>query len=496
MTMRRFATRLASLLVWVHQASGRRLLVRNTTECSYASIWDVPVPTLEKRVRSLLVDPRPEIVIRLDDDNGFRTMKMLDSVHRYMSVVEVGRSIWFVWMHGEGKSHQHIPVSCWCNRRETNAFYRHIATDCDDRLQIRGQSSPCLRGNGSTTLNIRYRTAKNIALARSNTTIWGIGGKIKRGYSKRDKKDGHWHYYEAEAMRWTPEWNMTNPPEIFSGGINPVSPGCVELRPKMEGFCEYDGRFSIAERSGDAWLYARANTNPNNGGRHVSVAPLLLPRNETVATTRRLKWGRLQLLTFLPPPPDRRRTGGDLVFAEILSQPRVAKERADIYTAAVNDYRGVFLGLFSTTVVVKEAKENQSTAVHRAAILLAASCDGQNFSMPFPVVRGIACGHGEINDHAVDGFVGTGGNLKDPLYFYVHHGVPGTFFKGSDGCPFWEEEISSVHRLPNSHVVRYAFKRPLLHDHIRSAVAQLKAVGRCSSRSSSSPSEIGRRRSK
>ena len=362
---------------------------------------------------------------------------------------------------------------------------RRIATDCDDRLHVRGGTNsssrrPCLRPNGSATLGISTRTAQNIALVVSKEpTIWGVAAKKTPKISKL--QDDGWRSYEAEAIRWTNTSNF----EIFPGGVSPISPGCVDLRPIMDGFCQNDGRYSIAERNGTAWLYMRANANPQGGGRHVSVAQLLLPRNETVATTHRLKWGRFHLLTFLPPPPwtavpGHRRSGEkDHIFAKILSQPRLAIARADIYTAAINDYRGVFLGLFSTTVLVKPKEANQS-AVHRAAILVAVSCDAQNFSAPLPVVRGLACGHGEMNDHAVDGFVGTTGPLSDPLYFYVHHGVPGTFAKVSDGCPFWEEEISTVHRLPKSHVVRYGFKRLPLHLYIRAAVAQLHRAGRCS----------------
>ena len=124
------------------------------------------------------------------------------------------------------------------------------------------------------------------------------------------------------------------------------------------------------------------------------------------------------------------------------------------------------LALFPTAVEVPHLRapgELFDKYPERGAHLLAVSLDGVRFSAPVAVVAAFPNG-GEINDHAVDGFVARG----DRVFFYVHAGVPGTL---THLCPRWRPRGD---RRPVSRLVRFALRKRALLRYTRDAVARLK----------------------
>lgn len=155
-------------------------------------------------------------------------------------------------------------------------------------------------------------------------------------------------------------------------------------------------------------------------------------------------------------------------FNVALSSLPKAAELANIYFPTVNanpaDGGKTFLGLFPTTVECPacrgDLEDKFDKRPERGAILLSVSVDGVHFAPPLPLVWAFPNG-GEINDHSVDGLVRVG----DTVYFYVHHGVPGTLVHL---CPRFQPK-----EKPPSTIVRYALNVDALAKYTEDAVALL-----------------------
>ena len=395
-------------------------------ECTYSDVSEVPIPSsLEARVVSgLVLKTSPRKVLEFGDRDE----------SRYLSVLQFGDELWI------GAKRGHWPHASGGPEPVMTLLYRGCDLDLRDRS---GGGGTCVR-NG--TMVATGPVAANFALAKDAEEWWGLGGELNHVNATTA-------VYSAGITR--------------DGGISAYHPGCIELRQKYAPRCEFDGRFSVActcdttdipgvapaRKKRKTVLYARANTNPHGGGRHVSVAKL--QRRNGNGT---LQWKPFRLVQFQPPahPFYEQKTSDPFAFARVFADPGKAPRVGDIYTAAVNAYAGYFLGLFAATIQEPKAKP-------RGAILFAASHDGRRFSTPIPIVAAIPAGHGEVNDHAVDGLVLDHGQL----YFYVHHGVPGTFLKHNRRCPFFKSHHDDLFsRLPNSQIVRYAFNMSRLHRYL------------------------------
>ena len=254
---------------------------------------------------------------------------------------------------------------------------------CGPTLKTRDGGS-CVRGGVEVLRGARE--AHNAALRfDAGPVLWGLAGLTSPAHPETELL-----LARSAPLNGSLATDATTYPRL---GYR--AEGCVERRAGKDG-CEYDGRLSLAASGGRAFLYARANTNPRGGGRHVQVARL-----------RRGAWSPFAPVKFArgaEPPYD------------VLGDGRRATESADIYYAAVDANpadEATLLGLFPT--VVAEAGRDG------AAILAAVSCDGAHFSPPEPLLNSSHVG-GEIVDHVVDGLARDG----DDVLVFVHAGVPGT----------------------------------------------------------------------
>lgn len=389
------------------------------------NVTDIYVPSLGARALDALLDASlSRIVVRFPKH----------ATARYFTILTKDDEVWIAFKTGSWP-HADANETVW------------LATGCDAALRSSSQS--CLESR--VRVPMPEYVAHNVALTVDGDGLWGVGGKSLIESGGRATPTG------GALELWASRREVVRGAIHFApAGIDETSAGCVERRTKYAPKCQYDGRFSLCQRHRDVFLYARANTNPRGGGRHVSVARL--------ASKRPLTWSPFELVSFLP---------GDDLFSRILANPSLAMDHADIYTASVSHYAGVLLGFFSTGVALP--KDDGGFDFH-AAILFAVSCNGHNFSAPLPLVAAISTGtHGEINDHVVDGLVRTSDNN---LYLYVHHGVAGTFQKHNIGCSFLEQD-KHLHHLPSSHIARYAFQLTQLHRHIKQARDALRAAGTC-----------------
>lgn len=254
--------------------------------------------------------------------------------------------------------------------------------------------------------------------------------------------------------------------------------GCIERRPDFKK-CEFDGRFSVVAYRGRFFVYARANLNPEGGGRFVQVTSTPLE----ALVCPRPKWAPFRLVSFAP--------------GHVAGLPRrasnysleTAQKYGNIYYMAVNK-NPVGIGLLALFPIRVEDVPDEtrippfktrqkkvpniiwSEAFHgpggwvdfpptpnSSAIALALTCDGYSFSTPLPLVRAVPASLGRTNDHPVDGFIVE----HRRLYFYVHVGVRGTF--GKRAPAFAMSADPAIHR--------YAISLRALKRYTMDAVAQL-----------------------
>ena len=153
-----------------------------------------------------------------------------------------------------------------------------------------------------------------------------------------------------------------------------------------EKICRYDGKMSLAELRGTYFLFARANTKAEGGGRSVQVASSASPMGP---------FGPFRLLRF---------EGYD------------ARGPGNIYFAAVKAHplfpRSMLLGILPVNLGVDWGNEPRSKWREGVSfIALSHSCDGVHWSRLVPIASSIGLHQrgGRTADHPVDGFVLRGG---------------------------------------------------------------------------------------
>lgn len=173
-------------------------------------------------------------------------------------------------------------------------------------------------GGNSEILPNDPSVAHNFGITIFNHTVVGAGGlyetpKMKGFYKKRDVKsrgspDGI-QVFAASPSRGE-MWNQVST-------VLGTHPGCVEARrnprkPKKNFFaCEFDGRVSIAYLNQRVFMYVRANTKNQGGGRFVQV---------TYAASAHGPWSSFQLIHFVGYTPQNIEHG-NIYFAAVSSNP-------------------------------------------------------------------------------------------------------------------------------------------------------------------------------
>ena len=381
---------------------------------------------------------------------------------RYLAVLRVPRS----FAHFEDEHWLVAKNGSWPNAATGSRLVAF--SGCDGRLRDGAKKSKsCLRGSGVDIL-AGARETHNFALRfEGDLALWGVSGLTS------PRHPATLFLYGANRSAALSRTSLVAPEDdTWYPRLGSRAKGCVEKRPDHGGHCEYDGRFSLAALGDKVLLYARANTNPRGGGRHVQVAST--PRRTDVTRgSKRPKWSTFAPLRFARGAPE--------PFG-VLADAAASTAAVDIYYAAVeanpSDGGKTVLGLFPTVV----SRDSGGAA----AILAAVSCDGAHFSRPFPLVNSSHVG-GEIVDHVVDGIALDG----DDAVLFVHRGVPGTAEKacaykalfpkaGEKGKALSRGDAKW--RPPRSEVL--ALRVPLagLRDFTRRGVAGLRKWGRCPKR--------------
>jgi len=253
---------------------------------------------------------------------------------------------------------------------------------------------------------------------------------------------------------------------------------------------------------------------PLGGGRYVTAAPV-----DPLAGDWAAPHAPIRFLPAASRPSDGktgdakavRFSADDVAFARTLANLTTAARLADIYfpTVSANPVDGgrTLLGLFATAV----EREDLESSVHDrgrspevGAILLSVSVDAIHWAPPVALVS-VFPNRGELNDHAVDGFVRAGPRV----FFYVpeppatdtsrsalqrgrtrtgrargdrpsaastgisgppqvHAGVPGTL---GHLCPRFAPPTP-----PPSRLVRYALKARNLARYTKDAVRRLRSA--------------------
>jgi hypothetical protein len=203
----------------------------------------------------------------------------------------------------------------------------------------------------------------------------------------------------------------------------------------------------------------------NSGFRYVTVAPV-----DPLAGDWAAPHAPIRFLTATGKTRDVRFSDDDSAFARALANLTTAARVADIYfpTVSANPVDGgrTLLGLFATAL----EREDLESSVHDrgrspevGAILLSVSLDAVHWAPPVALAS-VFPNRGELNDHAVDGFVRAGPRV----FFYVHAGVPGTL---GHLCPRFAPP-----RPPPSRLVRYALKARNLARYTKDAVRRLRSA--------------------
>uniref|UniRef100_A0A7S3K2Z5 Uncharacterized protein n=1 Tax=Aureoumbra lagunensis TaxID=44058 RepID=A0A7S3K2Z5_9STRA len=377
---------------------------------------------------------------KLVPKKGTEVLRLRDA-SRYFSVIDN----WILWKNGtypHAAQHSQIIASLGCGSEELIKR----KWDCISKKQI------IVTQSTTTSHNLA-------AIAKDANTLLCVGGLLL-------KSSPRLHYLQVSSSS-----TYSKSLDIFPV-LDYDAPGCVEMR-SDRSHCELDGRLSLVRFRSDLFLYARANTNPNGGGRFVQVTK--------ISSKHSASWSPFQLIHFA-----KNTKTSSTIYSEILSQPYLAAERADIYFAAVNQNpvdANTMLALLPTVIRTSTHGPKQQWR-GEAAILLALSCDGIHFSPPSPILPATPLG-AEINDHPADGFLLD----SNSLFFFVHHGVPGTQAKLCDykkGRLDTEQNKEIVFHgrssntttaapppLPPSRVVRYAISLPALANWTRHARHEL-----------------------
>ena len=107
----------------------------------------------------------------------------------------------------------------------------------------------------------------NTALLCMNNTLHAWGGQ--HNFAKNNK--GVKHAVLRNVARWSFDKMYT-----FDGHHR----GCKDIREKVKGICEFDGKLSAVLHKGALMIFARSNLNTRHGARHVQM----------ISSTNRSSW--------------------------------------------------------------------------------------------------------------------------------------------------------------------------------------------------------------
>ena len=375
-----------------------------------------------------IADPRLVVSARV-------VSKLSGSGARYFSVVDMSRArafaraegeLWLFARGGQGQRTSHEEV--WTNatvesfaRVEPRAFVQcaNLAHNFGVTL-TRGHK---LIGAGGMFVRDWKKTA---ALLASTAKHRGADpNKLKLQLIPSFPVDGIW-MFEARNRSEVLSGRWTSPGRNVSQPIPGDHAGCVEEREHFGGACAFDGRFSLTQHRGMLFLYARANTLFEGGGRFVQV---------TRSASARGPWSPFQLL-------------------RVEGYDTSAIARGNVYFAAVNTNPAdpsTLLGVFPVLLD------------RDASISMALSCDGVHFGNLTRVLRSREAQGGRTTDHPVDGFVRRGGLV----YWYAHRDVPG--IRPTGGGP----------AVANQRIVQFAIPIEALREYTARARAALQRRGHC-----------------
>ena len=319
-----------------------------------------------------------------------------DDASRYFSVVPLHGTMLVVWKNGT---------------------YPHAATRSQVYAAECSVFEKCFREK-TQLVTSKVTTSHNLAIFNDAGTIRAAGGLLL-------ERSPAMTFLERQNRKFVP---LRGPPLQL-----PVK-GCVERRSDRK-HCELDGRLSLVRFRDRVFLYARANTNAKGGGRFVQVATT----DDLASGT---SWSPFHLIRFVP--------GNQSIYQRVLGDPKLARDRADVYFAAVKQNpvdNTTLLALLPTVIRTDDDREGYEGT---GAILMAVSRDGTTFAPP-EVLATAAPLAGEINDHPVDGLLVD----HDLVHVFVHTGVPGTADKL---CA-----VKKLHRTPPpSKIRRYSIPIPAL----------------------------------
>lgn len=323
-----------------------------------------------------------------------------------------------------------------------------VFADCDAKLRVcTDKKASCVHSARAVTMDAdvanKPSASANLAAVFVNSSVFvGIGGRL-RASGQRAVMLGANDRGGALSSR---QPTLSRLFDLF----DPADLACVEARRKT---CDFDGRFSAVEFRGRLYVYARANSLPEGGGRYVQVTSI---RRDALlrGPGGSMGWSKFKLATFGG------RTNMTLPQLQKLERGSWTKQESqaplgEIYAAAitVNPLDPTTLvGLFP---VVKPKRT--FALAETASISLALSCDGVHFSELKPILRAnVGSPRGEIADHPVDGLL----YRADQLFFYVHHDVPGTSLPNST-------------RDSDPRVARYTLNIDTFREYMKDAVAHL-----------------------
>lgn len=255
----------------------------------------------------------------------------------------------------------------------------------------------------------------NLIVRRVSSTLHGFGGlfvefngsvQLKSRYGI---KDGIRHL-EASSFDeiWAGKWRSPEHLTAMESSLRKKAPGalvldghhqyCIEMRDRVKGACEFDGKLSVVHIRGVWYLFSRANQQ-QEGGRYVQVAV-----SHTGPTGPYSKFEQLRIKGYKPGP--------DANMYLFTANQNPLDEGQMIGLVPVNEGAPGHLS-------VEGSLFNTDGASYIAATL---SCDGVHW---LPLTKLVSSDGfiGRTLDHPVDGLaVGTD---PDSVYFYIHRDVYG-----------------------------------------------------------------------
>ena len=231
---------------------------------------------------------------------------------------------------------------------------------------VRAAATQSAYGGAVLTVPHGRHLSHNAAFLCLNGSIVGYGGRDRRvlRHGRRTDEVGIFVFEnrnQVSAQGVPQTWTVTR--RVVTGD----HPGCVERREGLSSTCEFDGRLSAVLLDGAVFLYARANTRPQGGGRYVQVA----------RSSDGREFSRFRPITFACASKATRHGGGrDGMFT--FGQWSLH----DIYLFVARPARGGGLvGLFPATFATR------GNDLPHGGIFVAFSSDGISWSSPVQLSR-------------------------------------------------------------------------------------------------------------